>query len=68
MKDKRQPLQQMLLGKLHICLQKNETRSTFSINSMWIEDPDIRPETLKLIIGKKWEYPGSKRPRQCLAQ
>jgi hypothetical protein len=25
--EKRQPLQQMLLGKLDICMQKNETRS-----------------------------------------
>jgi hypothetical protein len=27
MMEKRQPLQQMLLGKLDICLQKTETRS-----------------------------------------
>jgi hypothetical protein len=27
--EKRQPLQQMLLGKLDICLQKTETRSMF---------------------------------------
>jgi hypothetical protein len=27
--EKRQPLQQMLLGKVVICLQKTETRSMF---------------------------------------
>jgi hypothetical protein len=29
MMEKRQPRQQMLLGKVVICLQKNETRSMF---------------------------------------
>jgi hypothetical protein len=29
MMEKRQPLQQMLLGKLDICLQKTETGSMF---------------------------------------
>jgi hypothetical protein len=51
--EKRQPLQQMLLGKLDICLQKTETRSRFSpclsINSKWIEDLNISFGTLKLV-------------------
>jgi hypothetical protein len=51
--EKRQPFQQMLLGKVVIHLQKTETRSMFipctNINSKWTKDLNIRPKTLKLV-------------------
>jgi hypothetical protein len=48
-----QPLQQVLLGKVVICLQKTETTSMPIIctntSSKWIKDINIRPKTLKLV-------------------
>jgi hypothetical protein len=43
----------MLLGKLDVCMQKNELDSCLSpctsINSKWVKDFNIRPEILKLV-------------------
>jgi hypothetical protein len=51
--EKRQPLLQVLLGKLVICLQKLKLNLCFSpyvsIKSKWIKNLNIRPETLKLV-------------------
>jgi hypothetical protein len=65
MMEKRQPLQQMLLGKLDICKQKTEIRSTFftlyKYNSKCVKDLNMRPETLKLVQergGKTLEHIG----------
>jgi hypothetical protein len=46
MMEKRQPLQQMLLGKLDICLQNTETSSLYS---KWVKDLNIRPKTMQLV-------------------
>jgi hypothetical protein len=53
MVEKRQHLQQMLLGKVVICLQKLKLDPCLSpctsINTKWIKDLDIIPKTLKLV-------------------
>jgi hypothetical protein len=49
--EKRQIVQQILLGKVVICLQKTENRSLSpctSINPTWIKDLNVRPKTLQL--------------------
>jgi hypothetical protein len=61
MMDKRQSLQQMLLGKLNSHMQKTETRSlsfTLYLNQLEV---DQRPETLKQlqeVLGNALEYIG----------
>jgi hypothetical protein len=51
--EKRQPLQQMLLGKLDICMQETESNPCLSpcisFNSKWIKDLNIKSESLKLV-------------------
>jgi hypothetical protein len=50
--ERRQPLQQMLLGKVSACrkLKQDPCLSPCtSINSKCIKDLNIRPETLKLV-------------------
>jgi hypothetical protein len=52
MMEKRQPLQQMFLGKLSACrkLKLDPCLSTCTtINWKWIKDLNIRPETLQLV-------------------
>jgi hypothetical protein len=65
MMGKRQPFQQVLLGKLNIWLQKIETgymsSLCTSINSKWIRDPEVRTEILKLVqdrVGNKMKIRG----------
>jgi hypothetical protein len=62
MLEKRQPLQQMVLGKLDICMQKMEMRFLSPCNNIslkWFKDINARNETLKLPkerLGKTLEH------------
>jgi hypothetical protein len=65
MMEKRQLLQQMLLGKLDIHMRKGETRSLSltcaNINLKRIKDINVRPETLKQlqeVVGNTLEHIG----------
>lgn len=48
---KREPIKQMKFGKLDICVQKYEIRPLLihytKINTRWIKNLTIRPETIK---------------------
>jgi hypothetical protein len=46
---RKEPLQQMVLGKLDIYMQKTETRSLTLYNSQWIRVLNVKPEILKLL-------------------
>jgi hypothetical protein len=52
----RQPLQQMMLGKLFIYLQKTETRPHLSpctkLNSKWVKNVNLNLEAMQVSRGK----------------
>jgi hypothetical protein len=63
--EKRQPLQQIVLGKLDTHLLKTKTRSPFltleKVHSKWIKYLNVRPKILNLLkknIGKTLQDTG----------
>jgi hypothetical protein len=54
--EKREPLQQMMLGKLFIYLQKTETRPHLSpctkLNSKWVKNVNLNLEAMQVSRGK----------------
>ena len=51
--DKRKHLQEIVLGKLDVHMQKNEIRPVAitlnKLNSKWTNTPSVKPEPLKVI-------------------
>jgi hypothetical protein len=70
--EKRQPLQQMLLGKVVTCLQKPETRSMFITLYYYQlkmdQGPSCQTQNSEVSTVKGREYSGSNRYRQGLPQ
>jgi hypothetical protein len=65
---KRQLSKQMLLGILGISMQKTESRFMsfilYGFISKWLNDLNIKPETLKLVQERVGDTMGIHRPRQ----
>jgi hypothetical protein len=72
MMEKRQPLQQMLLGKVVIHLQETETRS-MSITLYWYQlkmdqGPEYQTQISEVSTGRSRKHSGTNRHRQRLPQ